>query len=217
MSATARADPKATRSRGRPRLDEIGGIESELLGAALREFVAHGYGGASLSRIVRAARISKTTLYSRYQSKGDLFRAIMQKQMDRLAQAETLNARAGQLDLAQGLKAYGHRALEASCEEGLLEVNRLIYSEAHRFPELAAAAADRSEIGIAQISDFIARCAAADGIPCRKPRLAAEVFLFMLRGWYVDVLLVGRTATASAQKHWVEAAVDAFVAGRAGW
>lgn len=208
---------KPARTRGRPRLAEVDDIENALLGAALEEFVAHGYGGASMNRIVRTAKISKTTLYSRFPSKEALFRAIMQKQMDRLAQAATLTAQDGRLDLAAGLKAYGYQALDASFEGGLLEVNRLIYSESHRFPELAMAAHERSEVGIREISDFISRCAIADGIPCNKPRIAAEVFIFMLRGWYVDVLLVNKVTSPKGQKYWVDAAVDAFVAGRRGW
>lgn len=208
---------KTARTRGRPKQDEVGAIESGLLDAALREFVAHGYGGASINRIVRDAGVSKTTLYSRYESKGDLFHAIMQRQVDRLAQAEPLSPRGGQLDLAEGLKAYGRSALEASLEGGLIEVNRLVYSESHRFPELAAAAAERSETGIRQVSDFIARCAVADGIACRNPALIAEMFILMLRGRYVDVMLAGGTQAMPTHLHWIEAAVEGLLAGRAGW
>lgn len=207
----------ATRSRGRPRLDEVGDIESGLLEAALAEFAAHGYGGASLNRIVRAARISKTTLYSRYPSKEALFRAIMQRQMDRLAQAEALSPKDGQLDLAAGLKAFGRSALEASVEGGLIEVNRLIYSEAHRFPELARAAADRHMVGVRQVSDFIARCARADGIACHQPGLVAEMFIQLLRGRYDAILLAGGTEALPVHQNWVEAVVDKLVAGRSGW
>ncbi len=213
----AKAPPAQKRTRGRPNQDEVGEIESGLLDAALQEFVAHGYGGASISRIVRSAKVSKTTLYARYGSKGDLFRAIIQRQVDQLALAQPLSARDGQLDLAGGLKAYGRSALEASFEGGLIGVNRLVYSESHRFPELAAAAAERSAVGVRQVSDFIARCALADGVPCRNPGLIAEMFILMLRGRYVDVLLAGGAEAVAAHRHWVEASVDTLLAGRAGW
>lgn len=208
---------KPPRTRGRPKLEDVGDIETGLLEAALAEFIAHGYGGASLNRIVRAARISKTTLYSRYASKEALFRAIMQRQMDKLAQAATLTAQAGRLDLAAGLKAYGRRALDGSFEGGLLDINRLIFAEAHRFPELAAAAAERTEVGVGQIADFIARCAAADGLSCRNPETVAEVFIFMLRGWYVNTVLTARGVVRAEQDRWVNQAVTALIAGRADW
>lgn len=210
-------DMKTPRTRGRPKLEDVGDIESELLGAALEEFIAHGYGGASMSRIVRAAKISKTTLYSRYTSKDDLFRAIMQRQMDALSQAATLTERAGRLELEAGLRAYGRRALELSFEGGLLQVNRLIFSEAHRFPELAAAAATRTAVGVRQIADFLRRCAAEDGLACRNPEVVAEVFIFMLRGWYVNTLLTGGTVSKAEQDRWVDQAVQVLIAGRADW
>ncbi len=216
-TATAKAPPAQKRARGRPKQDEVGGIESGLLDAALHEFLAHGYGGASISRIVRRANMSKTTLYARYASKEDLFRAIMQRQIDRLNQAQPLAPRGGQLDLAAGLKAYGRSALEASFEGGLIGVNRLVYSESHRFPELAVAASERSAVGIRQVSDFIAACALADGIPCHNPGLIAEMFLLMLRGRYLDVLLAGGTEAMAAHGHWVDVAVDRLLAGRPGW
>lgn len=217
MTEAAGVIARSSRARGRPKQDEVGEIESGLLDAALQEFLAHGYGGASMSRIVRSAKVSKTTLYARYASKGDLFRAIMQRQMDRLARAQPLSPRDGQIDLAAGLKAYGRSALEASFEGGLIGVNRLVYSESHRFPELAAAAAERSEVGVRQVSDFIARCALADGIPCRNPDLIAEMFILMLRGRYIDVLLAGGTEAVAVHQRWVEASVDNLLAGRSGW
>lgn len=208
---------KSPRTRGRPFKDEVGEIETALLDAALGEFIAHGYGGASMSRIVRSAQVSKTTLYARYPSKADLFRAIMQRQMDRLSRAEPLAPRGGRLDLGEGLKAYGRSALEASFEGGLMDVNRLVYSEAHRFPELATAAAERSVTGVRQVSNFIARCALADGIPCHNPALIAEMFILMLRGRYVDVMLGGETDELCIHQLWVEAAVDRLLTGRLGW
>ena len=56
------------RPRGRPKLEDVAQIESRLLDVALQEFLAEGYGGTSLTRIVKAAGISKTTLYTRLSS-----------------------------------------------------------------------------------------------------------------------------------------------------
>lgn len=212
-----RATTKNPRTRGRPFKDEVGEIENDLLDAALREFVEHGYGGASISRIVRRAQVSKTTFYTRFASKEALFRAIMQRQMDRVSQARPLSSQDGELGLAEGLKAYGRSALAASLEDGLLEVNRLVYSEAHRFPELALAAADRSRVGIREVSDFIARCALADGIPCHQPGVVAMMFIQMLRGRYVEIMLAGGDGSAGVHQRWAEATVDKLLAGRAGW
>jgi TetR/AcrR family transcriptional repressor of mexJK operon len=205
------------RSRGRPKLEDVAVIEGRLLAIALAEFLAHGYGGTSMARIVKAAGISKTTLYSRFASKEDLFRAIVEQQIERLSVAATLGSDAARPDLAAGLIAYAERTLAISLEGDLLEVNRLIYSESSRFPELGAAAAERSRMGIVQISDFIQLCAAADGVACRDPDGVAEAFIFMLRGWYVDVMLANRAVPATARRAWAERTVHVLLSARADW
>lgn len=205
------------RARGRPTLADVAAIESRLLEVALREFTAHGYGGSSMARIVRTAGISKTTLYSRFSSKEELFRAIMRHQIGKLAASNLLLPAASAPDLEQGLRSYANRALEFSMRGEMLEVNRLIYSESHRFPELGAAACDTSELGIVQIADFIALCAEADGIACRDPRAVAESFIFQLRGWYADILMGNRKVTRTMREAWVARAVDTLVSAREDW
>lgn len=205
------------RSRGRPKLEDVALIESRLLDVALQEFLAEGYGGTSLTRIVKAAGISKTTLYTRYSSKEHLFRAALQRQIDSLAAVAALRSPKGPLDLVGGLKAYGNRTLEISLEGDLLQVNRLIYSESARFPELGRAAAERSQTGIDDVAVFIQTCADADGVPCRDPRAVAEAFISMLRGWYVDVLLTNQPVSARQRQRWVDTAVQVLIAGRGEW
>ena len=205
------------RPRGRPRLDDVAQIDTLLLEVALREFLAEGYGGTSLTRIVKIAGISKTTLYTRYPSKADLFAAICQRQIERFSAVTALRSPKGPLDLASGLEAYGNRTLEISLEGDLFQVNRLIYSECGRFPELGLAAVERTRRGIDDVSIFIQTCADADGLACRDPQAVAEAFIFMLRGWYVDVLLTNRQVSTRERQRWVANAVRVLLAGRAEW
>jgi len=205
------------RSRGRPRLEDIAAIEKRLLAVALKEFLQHGYGGTSMLRIVKAAEISKTTLYARFPSKENLFRAIMRRQIERLDISTSLFPHGKLPDLKRGLISYANRALDMSFEGDLLEVNRLIYSEAQRFPELGAAAAERAQIGIDQVAAFIRKCAAAGGAPCKNPQYAAEAFMFMLRGWYVNIMLTGRKVSQLQREKWVEHTVHILLSDWSKW
>lgn len=214
---TATEPLKLARSRGRPKLEDVAAIEGKLLAVALQEFLEHGYGGASMARIVKVLGISKTTLYSRFASKEALFRAIIHQQMDSMDPSASLHPQAGRLDLAQGLKAYANNMIELSLQGDLLGVNRLIYSESHRFPELGVAAADRSALGVQRISAFIRECALADGVACKDPDGAAEAFIFMIRGWYINAMLTGRAVPAAQHHQWVERAVHTLVSARADW
>lgn len=203
--------------RGRPKTQDVAEVEEHLLSVALSEFVRAGYGGASIAAIVKAAGISNTTLYSRFPSKEALFRAIMRREIDRLGLFETLTSTPGAPNLEQGLKYYGNRALEFSLQGHWLDINRLIYSESGRFPELGEATREAARHGIAHISDFIQRCAEADQLACRNPRAVAEAFIFMLRGWYVDQMLANRAVASHVREQWVEQMVRTLVSCRADW
>src|SRR5205085_9894883 len=138
-------------------------------------------------------QVSKTTLYSRFPSKESLFRAIMREQIKRLGRTRVLKLLNTCDDLATGLEEYANHMLDLSLKGGLLKVNRLIYSESDRFPELGAAAAERSRLGISEVAAFIERCAVNDNIPCQDAESVAEAFICMTRGWYTDAMLRNRT------------------------
>jgi TetR/AcrR family transcriptional regulator, mexJK operon transcriptional repressor len=199
---------RALRARGRPKHDEV---------ADLEEGITHGYGGASLSRIVKAAGVSKTTLYSRFESKEQLFRALMREQIQRLDAATALQPGGERPGLEEGLRSYASHMLRLNLQGDLLAVNRLIASEAHRFPEVAAAAAERAALGIKRISAFIRECAIADGLSCKDPEAVAEAFIFMLRGWHAHAMLLNGRVSAAHRQRWIARAVHALVSSRHEW
>ena len=211
------ANGTAKRSRGRPRLEDVAAIDDELLSVALSEFIEHGYGGASMTRIARVAEMSKATLYARYSSKEDLFRAIMHRQINGIQPESLLSTQSGLSGLEEGLRAYANRMLQLSFEGDMLAINRLIYSESHRFPELAAAATERTGQGIKRIAEFISERGHLDGIPCRDPEIVAEIFIYMIRGWYVSKMLDNSDISPSQRGKWVKRAVAAVIASRENW
>lgn len=188
-----------------------------MLAIALQEFMQYGYGDASTNRIVQNARISKPTLYSRYPTKEALFRAIISEQIERLAPSTSLQSDSGPLGLKQGLTSYANHLLTFSLQGDLRGVDRLIYSESHRFPELGAAAAERTAMGIKRISAFIRECTARDGIACTDPDAVAEAFIFMIRGWYVNIILTNQTVSAEQRERWVERAVHSLLSSPQEW
>jgi AcrR family transcriptional regulator len=60
-------DPEATQQR--------------ILDAALREFSTHGFAGARVDAIARAARINKRMLYHYFGDKETLFREILRRKI----------------------------------------------------------------------------------------------------------------------------------------
>jgi len=216
-SATSPRRKQTPRAPGRPKVEDVALIESQLLDIALKEFVANGYGGTSMLRIIKAARISKTTMYSRFSSKEQLFRAIMRRQTDRFTSAMPAGLTGEPPNLVKGLKAYANYTLKVSLEGDSLEVNRLIHSEARRFPELGMASVERFQRGVSRMSRFIADCAKADGIPCKDPEAVAEAYMLMVSGWSVNVMLTDQKVSSSQREQWVQRAVRMLMANRADW
>lgn len=56
-----------------------------LLEVATRELAAHGYEGASLNRIIAAAKISKGAMYYYFSDKAELYLAVVEQAVARLA------------------------------------------------------------------------------------------------------------------------------------
>jgi AcrR family transcriptional regulator len=69
------------RANGRPRqreYDKSGRTRSAILAAAMDEFSVHGYGGARVDRIAKAAKLNNHALYYHFGDKEELFRAVLE-------------------------------------------------------------------------------------------------------------------------------------------
>ncbi|MGB8364559.1 MAG: TetR/AcrR family transcriptional regulator [Rhizomicrobium sp.] len=215
-NAKAAVEIEPRRARGRPKAEDLGELEARLIRVARQRFVANGYGATSMNEVAKAARVSKGTLYSRFPSKADLFRAIIDEQIQHTGSGvRHLGPKPKTLEAM--LRIFAERALQDSLCREVVQLNRLMYSEAERFPELGEAAWARSRIGVQQVSEFIREYAAKDGVRCRDPEAAAEMFTTLLRGFYGDVMLRGRAVIAAEIKAWTRKMLKVFLAGRRSW
>ncbi len=81
------------------RAEQAAVVRGELLDAAREEFMNLGFHGATLDRIAAAAGYTKGAVYSRYESKADLFLALLEDRIEaRRAENESL---------AKGLRGPG--------------------------------------------------------------------------------------------------------------
>lgn len=218
MSENAKAivEGEPRRARGRPKAEDVAELEARLVRVAFEQFLAKGYGATSMNEVARAARVSKGTLWARFPTKADLFRAIID---DQIRQTDVRFRHPGPRPrtLEGMLRAFTERALQDSLSEEIIQLNRLIYAEAGRFPELGAMAWRRSHIGVQQVADWIREYAVTEDTPCRDPEAAADMFTTLLRGFYGDVMLKGRVEAVGEIKAWTLRMLKVFLAGRANW
>ena len=170
------------------RAEQNGRNRALLLAAALRVFLARGYHAATLEQIADEAGFSKGVVYSRFDSKADMFLALL---TERIAGRAAQNAAAaGQLagsgDLG-ALLALAGQAERAAPGWRLLVTEFRVH--AARDPQLSAryaAAHARTVDGVAGVLASVAeRAGHALAVP---PRQLAELLLAIETGLALEQL-----------------------------
>lgn len=209
-------DVEPQRPRGRPKIEDLKELEARIVRVALQCFIAHGYGATSMNEVAKAARVSKKTLYARFPTKADLFRGVVDEQIDRVGGGIRLSGPKPKT-LETLLRTYAEHILQRSLSPEILALNRLIGFEAARFPELGEAARARRRIGVLQVSEHIRDYALKEGVPCKDPEGAAEIFHTLLTGWYSDASLASRPVTTAEVRAWTRQMLKLFLAARSSW
>jgi AcrR family transcriptional regulator len=110
---------------------------TEILAAALAEFVEHGYAATKLEDVARRAGITKGTLYLYFESKEGLFKAVVRETIVPLLTAaeRMVDDHAGSPEeLLRRLVLQWWESLDGAQLAG---IPKLVMSEASNFPELA--------------------------------------------------------------------------------
>lgn len=127
------AEPVRSRRRAAPEVRQ-----ADILNAALDEFSRHGFEGARMEDVARAAKVSKGTVYLYYPTKQALFEALVMRDIVPRVDMAVLFLKGYDGPLEEALlRMVGLAAM--AIETGKLPVYpKLLIAEARRFPELAA-------------------------------------------------------------------------------
>lgn len=105
-----------------------------ILEVAQRHFIRDGYVGTSLSAIAAEAGGSKSTFWSFFASKEELFAASVKKIIEEQVPVIEIDDK---LPLEQALREYGFTFLCNVLSPSVVAIYRLLISEAPRFPALS--------------------------------------------------------------------------------
>ena len=148
-----------------------------VLDAARQQFEKHGYHGASLDGIAEAAEFSKGAVYSRFDSKDDLFLAVLEDHIERRAAATA--AQLGDFADLPDMAAIARASIEASVstvewQGALLE----FHAHAWRHPVVNARYAELHRRTIASLVRFMSELyQRRNATPPAPPDLLAVVGL----------------------------------------
>jgi AcrR family transcriptional regulator len=164
-----------------------------VLAAARRVFLARGYTGATLDMIAEEAGFSKGVVYSQFESKADLFLALLEARIDE--RAEQHDRLAGALDgprLAQAAAQLTDSLQRAEPEWALLVIE--FRAHAARIPELNRRYAELHARTTGRLAGFFERLLGQAGVqPPFAPRVIAGLVLALGSG-----LALERTAEPDA-------------------
>lgn len=186
----------------------------QILDGARRIFLRDGFDGASMNDIVRAAGVSKGTLYVYFPSKEVLFAALIRH--DKRQQAEqTCRWVDERHDVRAALSLVGRSFMSTMVQPDHIALVRIVVAIAPKFPEIGKAFHEAGpRYGIDRLAAQIARHVERGELVLDDPRRAAIDFIQLCHGDLQRRLMFGLTDTISADEIavTVDHAVDVFLA-----
>lgn len=187
----------------------------KILVAAKETFLELGFADASMDLVAQRARVSKTTLYTRFASKEALYAATISAECDRRGMrfhAEDFDG----LPLEEALRRIGRRFVELIWSPEAIRIHQTVTGEAARFPEVARlffeAGPDKA---IAAVVGYFARAAERGLARIDDPVFTTRQFLAALQGGPYCELTLGLCCPPADDERetFVDRAVTMFVNG----
>lgn len=202
------------RRGGRPKQAEAPQITEKILAAATDLFLTRGFGATSVEAVAARVHISKRTFYHRFRDKPALFRAVVERLIQRwLPQFDAEFHDAAPVE--ETLRRSAQRMLALALQPDALALRRLLLIEAERFPELVEIAiAQGAAKGIERIAALLALAARAGTLHVADPVFAAIQFQEMVLGVPLRRAMgFGARLSAAELDAWAERSVALFLHG----
>lgn len=173
--------------------------ELQILAAARAAFLEMGYAATSMDLVAQQARVSKTTLYTRYPSKEALFAAVIHAECEHypfIPAEEFLT-----LPPSEALRRIGLAFLTLILSPAAIRVFRIVIAESDRFPELAQTFHQSGpQPTKCAIHDYMAEAKDRGLLAIEDPTFAACQFLASLEGDLHFTILMGIRPPPTAEE-----------------
>lgn len=194
-----------------------GAKRQQILDGAKQCFLAQGFDGASMNDIVKAAGVSKGTVYAYFPSKEKLFEALIFR--DRRNQAEQIVViDDDSLPVEEVLRQLARRLGNLNNNSETIAYLRLVIAAADKFPDIGRAFYEAGPAyGIAKIADYMQRKMNDGTLAKADPRLAAMQFVELVQcGLIKPKLFASESMSGNYSEEVVaEAGIALFLRGMA--
>lgn len=157
--------------------------DRQILSAAQQIFFSYDYRSASMDAIAKTAGVSKATVYAHFDSKEQLFEAMVNHECREFLTRMEIPADVEQLALRPALQRIAANFLELILAPHALSVYRIAIAEAIRFPKLGLIFYESGpQTMLDSLTQYLETAREKGIIETTNTRLAAYQFLGMLRG-----------------------------------
>jgi TetR/AcrR family transcriptional repressor of mexJK operon len=161
--------------------DELRGKPQAVLSAASSLFAEKGYTATSMDDIARRARVGKATVYEHFQSKQELFAAVVLHACQGHGGMIALLT-GGHGDLRQRLVAFADSFLDFILRTEVVAIYRTVIAESVRAPELGTTFYENGPVRLrGALARVLAEAAAAGEIEVPDPERAAVELIGLVR------------------------------------
>ena len=202
-----------TTRRGRPTQAEAKKLQQKLRKAAVATFVKHGYDGASMDAIAKAAGITRRTLYARYPDKRAVFLDVIPWALTRTTERQEAHE-LDDSDLRSALVEVGRAGLARAIDPDIVRLTQIAMTESARFPEFAVSAHSMTwSPRHRQVMELLRRHREAGTIEVDDLELTAGHFIAMVEHLPARLADCGIYRTPEEEEHHLQHAVDLFLHG----
>ena len=159
--------------------------------AARAAFFTNGYAGTTMSSIASKVGGSKTTLWSYFPSKEDLFEAVVDSIVEEYGDALAVDLPLDE-PVPEVLRRFGNLLMTKLTATPILSLFRLVVGEAERFPHLAKTFYDRGpRRGKARAAIWVAEKMARGELRMGNPLRAVQHFTGLCQSGLYQFAVLG--------------------------
>jgi TetR/AcrR family transcriptional regulator, mexJK operon transcriptional repressor len=186
---------------------------AELLDIAAEVFIEDGFAAASTNKIASLANASKTTFYSRFPTKEDLFLAVIERRMTRVFQQVAQFPEC--LTMEKTLQKFSANLLRIALSQEQIALIRMVSMEAGRYPELASRFYENGpKRGENALAAYLAGQIERGELISEDPLMMARQLMSLITGspvrWFVLGFNNKRISDRSIKKH-IDGSVSLFL------
>ena len=202
--------PKA----GRPTRDQARQRHDELLDGALDLFLDKGFEQATIEAIAASVGMTKRTVYALYADKAALFKAAVQRSIERQIVPDATLQALDTGDIEATLAAVARLRIAHVMTPAGMKQQRIINTESYRFPEIFTMAYEQSTRPVIQfLAGLLRRETAAGRMAVADPERTANVFMSMVVSGPVRMLVSGNRLTRREIEDRLQFAIGLFLNG----